>query len=378
MKFYFFITVLLVSICGCSNLNRSDTVSTIMLNDNEIIVSYLDKLKADTVEILLSDLVEGCELVQLEYTEEALFQPWKTTITEKYIGITQEERYRGSYKLFSRSGKFLCNIGSIGQGPGEYFLICDDVIDEKNELIYLAPFIGTNKILVYNTSGRFLKNIEMPQLMIGPQLFLSGDTLTVAYIGSTNDKSMVSQINIKSGQVLNDVTTQIPQLGYTIFYNSRNMQHIFDITHSAYDTLYHFNNSNCSLRPIFAMSGDLYEKPFKDHCQLNKHFVLTTIRNKGLIATDLKHKRSSWAKVKNDYFGNLVVPYATDIFYNGYFVYNIQPEQLMEEIKKRLSESSCTEKDRQELQKTLSTLKEDTNNVVFIGKLKNGIERRLF
>ncbi|MDR2146119.1 MAG: hypothetical protein LBE91_06655 [Tannerella sp.] len=64
--------------------------------------------------------------------------------------------------------------------------------------------------------------------------------------------------------------------------------------------------------------------------------------------------------------------------YNGYFVQNIQPEDLMEEIEKRLSESSCTDKDRQVLRKTLSLLKQDDNNVVFIGKLKSEVQTMLF
>jgi hypothetical protein len=66
------------------------------------------------------------------------------------------------------------------------------------------------------------------------------------------------------------------------------------------------------------------------------------------------------------------------MFQNGYFVYNIQPEQLMDDINKRLSESSCSEKDRLKLKELLSTLKENTNNVVFIGKLKSEVKEKLW
>ena len=115
------------------------------------------------------------------------------------------------------------------------------------------------------------------------------------------------------------------------------------------------------------------------HNQLNKDLVLTTITRRGLVATDMKNKKSSWVRIKNDYFGNLNVQIDIESsFRNGYFVYNIQPEQLMDDIEQYLTESDCTEKDRQILQKTLSTLKEDTNNVVFIGKLKNEVGKNLF
>ena len=369
--------IFLLIACGCFDSKRSDSVSSIMSNDREITILFLNKLKTDTLTIPLSSLVEGCELVLLENIEEALFKPWKTTITEKYIGVMQEN---GSYKLFRRSGKFLCNVGSVGQGPGEYFIICDDIIDEENELIYLAPFIGS-KIFVYNTSGRFLKNIEMPQSMVSPRMFLSDNILTVVYIAPATMNSMVTQINIHTEQVLNEFTTQIPQQGQDITYNSRNIKSIYDIVHAAFDTIYHIDISNNSVRPIFIMSYNSSEELVKLHNQLNKDLILSSIRRKGFgitefVVTDMKNKKSSWVKVKNDYFGNFDAPIFIDKFNfnNGFYVNNIQPEQLMENIEQRLTESNCTEKDKQILQKTLSTLKENNNNVVFIGKIKNEIE----
>jgi hypothetical protein len=47
---------------------------------------------------------------------------------------------------------------------------------------------------------------------------------------------------------------------------------------------------------------------------------------------------------------------------------------LIEDIKKRLSDRRVTEKDRQKLNQTLSTLKENTNNVVFVGKIRNEVK----
>jgi len=50
----------------------------------------------------------------------------------------------------------------------------------------------------------------------------------------------------------------------------------------------------------------------------------------------------------------------------------------MEDIENRLAERSCTEQDRQILNQTLSTLKENANNVVFIGKLKSEVKSKLW
>jgi len=80
----------------------------------------------------------------------------------------------------------------------------------------------------------------------------------------------------------------------------------------------------------------------------------------------------------NDFYGGIPVPANNTTFRNGYFVQNVQPEELKEIIEKRLAESNCTENDRQVLKKTLSTLQDGANNVVLIGKLKGGINSKLF
>jgi hypothetical protein len=68
----------------------------------------------------------------------------------------------------------------------------------------------------------------------------------------------------------------------------------------------------------------------------------------------------------------------SDSFRKGYYVVCYQPEDLMMDIEKRLAERTCTEKDKEVLKKTLSTLKEGTNNVVFIGKIRDEIKGKLW
>jgi len=120
------------------------------------------------------------------------------------------------------------------------------------------------------------------------------------------------------------------------------------------------------------------EKPHKQYFQLNNDLIFTLVFGKGLVATDLKNRTSAWIQVKNDFYGNLPAPTYIVQLRNGYWVYNIQPEQLMEDIEKRLAQRNCTENDRQILKKTLGTLKEGTNNVVFIGKLKSEVKTNLW
>ena len=346
-------------------------VSIVEVNGSKMAVCSLNNLKSNTATIPLSRLVENCVLVQLETKDDAFFNPWFTTVTEKYIGIRQSGR---PYMLFERSGKFLCTVGSVGQGPGEYSIsLYDDIIDDKNGLIYLTSFMS-DKILVYNTSGKFLKNIVAPHRLNKPKIFLFENILTVLHMPFNNDKVMVVQFDVNTGNILKELAPPVHFLVADYngeIFNTRNASSIFDFVHTSSDTLYHYDVKNNRIQPFFTMTYNSSENPYKQYFLLNNHLILTNIFDKGLVGSDLKNLTSSYIKIVNDYYGNMSVRANVVTFRNGYFVHNIQPEQLMDDIENRLAESSCTENDRQILKKTLSTLKEGTNNVVFIGKLKN-------
>jgi len=164
--------------CSNSSPQGDGSIKEVMVGGNKVSVLLLDKVKSGMVTIPFSSLVENFEIVQLEMQENAVFDPTaRITITEKYIGVRPV--YQDNYKLFDRSGKFLCTVSRRGGGPGEYqYSLDDDIIDEKNGIIYLAAF--PNKILVYNTSGKFLKDFVIPQQFFDQmQMYLSDGILTV-------------------------------------------------------------------------------------------------------------------------------------------------------------------------------------------------------
>jgi len=404
---FFFITITLGFYC-CNNspkvnFSNSDCVAVsvaVLKNSNKMYTVSLDSLKQVRKIIPLSLLVEDCSLVQLETREEALIDPYITTVSEKYIGVWQSYRIGRTYKLFDRTGKYLCTMRSVGDDASEFSSPHSDVIiDDKNELIYLAPFT-TDKILVYSTKGEFLNEIIAPQKMLNPKLFLYNDILTIIHTPMNNsspyhdgyqaDKTMVFQFDVKTGKLLNEIKPPIhlviPNFNSGQIRTSRNIPENFDFflyyyfTNNTYkDTLYRVDFDHNVIAPIFTMtynpndlsihepSGSLC-KPF--FFQITKNLIMTKINCGDLVVTDLNSETASWARIVNDFYGNIpVLPYLED-FHNGCFVHNIKPEKLKEIIKTRLSERSCTAEERKTLTKTLSTLKDGTNNVVFIGKLR--------
>ena len=373
-----FAAAFMLSLCCCSP-KGDGSVTEIVVNGNKMYQFSLNSLKSNVKTVPLSSLVDDCRLVQLETKDEAYFKPWFTTVTNKYIGVRQQDGR--PYMLFSSSGKFLCNVGAVGQGPGEYSIqLYDDIIDENNELIYLSC-MNDNKILVYKTSGEFLKNIVSPQELHKPKIYLSDGILTVVHMPFRNDKAVAIQFDVKSGEVLRELPPP-PHLIVQSFdgelFNTRNTPGIFDFLHTGSDTLYHFDVKNNTILPFFMMTFNSSEKPYKQYFQLNKDLLLTFVFGKGLVATDLKNKISSFINVTNDFYGNIPAPTYIIHLRNGYWVNNVQPEQLIIDIEKRLADSSCSDNDRKKLKETLSNIKEGDNNVVFIGKLKSEVNNKLF
>ena len=389
MKFIkkaFYITAFVFGVCCCSP-KGDGSVSEVTVNGNKMYVFSLNDLKSDTATVSFSNLVDYCTLVQLETTEEAYFRPGATTVTEKYIGI----RSSGSpYKLFDRSGKFLDNIGSIGRGPGEWAgSLYDDIIDDKNELIYLSSFMS-NKILVYSTSGKFLKEFVAPHRLQKSKMYLSDNVLTVIHMPYPDDRAVAYQFDVKTGEILKELAPPpahfIVQDFNSELFSMRNAPGRFDFLHTSSDTLYHFDIKNNKILPAFRVSYNTSERVWMRYFPLNTYIFLTNVNVLseeqgrfmpiGIVATDLKTKTSSWIKVVNDFYGNMSVPIGS--VSNGYWVLNIQPEQLMEDIENHLVRMGLSENDKQILNKTLSTLRENENNVVFIGKIKSEATKKLW
>ena len=122
-------------------------------------VSSVDKT---VCKIPLSDLLESFEIVKLENCPEAFSKIWSWFIDKDFIGVFSRP---DPLKLFTREGKFICSIGDVGEGPGEYFSVIHASFDKKHNRAYLSDFRG-NKIKVYElSSGTFLpeETILLPE-----------------------------------------------------------------------------------------------------------------------------------------------------------------------------------------------------------------------
>lgn len=105
-------------------------------NENKKVGEYISVTcdQAEELTVKLSDLADSLEYVPLETTENSLIKYVnQLTVMKQHILVNDG----CGYLLFSRQGKFICRVGSRGNGPGEF--ICGNCydIDEENERIYI-------------------------------------------------------------------------------------------------------------------------------------------------------------------------------------------------------------------------------------------------
>ncbi len=100
----------------------------------------------------LDDYISNIEIVPLETNEEALLRNyWKVIeYNDKYY---VQDRSNGLY-VFNNKGKYISNIGDLGNGPGEYIYISDFQINPYTGYIEILEPRG--KVKVYNPRGEFL------------------------------------------------------------------------------------------------------------------------------------------------------------------------------------------------------------------------------
>ena len=140
MKLNSALKILLVfSVISC-NTNRENEFFTIQVDSVE------------SAPLSLSEIASKIEAVELEVTDNSLISRENRVLyTGEHIFIAQ----RNTVMLFDKTGKFLRQIGSVGQGPGEFTAIIDITADVKNKYLYIN---ARNKMICYDFDGNLIKN----------------------------------------------------------------------------------------------------------------------------------------------------------------------------------------------------------------------------
>lgn len=365
----------------------------------EGLISVNFKKVSDVPAMNISELTGEPEFIALDSRTEAFATGYNYAISDHYICIGAS--MRGPAKLYDRAtGKFLCDVGAIGRGPGEYLNTYGSPrIDEKDGTIWLLPW-QTKTLLGYDLStGKFKKEIplkyEVPKGQF--QVDSKAGTVTVAALPFRDIVPMIAWKQDMQGNVLWEIPSGhlalTPDFSNEI-QSTGNLQGIFDLSIITWggrsDSLYVIDEG--SLRPVYTIdfntkeveSGENYQAVINEDAPIHSYKILPghfisdvsfpvknewgyTTGKPEYVLTDRKTGESVKTTFVNDYMA-CGLDYAN--FLNGYWYTIYDPESFTEAAEKALKEGNLSEKNKVRIQEILKDLTPESNNILIIAPLK--------
>ena len=139
-------------------------------------------------EIRLSEVASGIKYIPLETTAESLLGQDILDVT--FVGGYLFVCDYGKVFQFTPEGKFVRQIGRVGQGPGEYNQsVLAVAYDAAKKQIFLSD-MRQGKVLVYSFDGTFIKDIKTEVGATSPYVDAAGNLFTMSseYLHSKDRK----------------------------------------------------------------------------------------------------------------------------------------------------------------------------------------------
>lgn len=371
------LSVVLLAMFGCKS--GVENVDVINVDDSQILVCDYGDVD-QTLDVKFSTLMDSIRIVRFENNEEAYFKCQWMHFSDNYIVIRQHDNR--PILLFNKDGKFITELGSYGSGPVEYDTsIKDCIIDERNGVIYLLPFVGP-KILKYDFSGRYVGKIELPSWINKGKMYLRSDSILSVFHIALKDRDEVkfngANINLNNDSIqyvyVDQLATKLVSNGAKQGLENEVWSYRsapdFPISLTYSDTLYHFNQENNQIKARFTFKIDLEAEKNEFSCfilnEIPDYYVVYMIGNAKDVIVDKKAHKAFKANFVNDYMGNRQ---STLKVQDGYFWANYEPIEFIELINSIINDG-CTPAQKAYFESLLSEIDEDDNDILLLGKLK--------
>ena len=357
----------------------------VALPTGDLIVCDLAKA-TDTLDIPLSMLTEELQIVPLDNRDEALVGGWvRTTVSDNYILVSNNRQV--PYKLFGRDGKFICTVGSFGQGPNEYQLTYAEQLDEQHDRIYIMSW-NADKILVFDLKGNpqpyIPLNTRVPKGKF--RVNTADSTVIVTKLPFEGSAEMVwvqdmhgnRKQSIAPGHLMapRDFSNEVMDARNTSAYD---VMFLIIMPEAKQDSLYHYNLEKNRLEPRFTALFTGERIPWHGYTELPHHFIgdgsfpvqvsETSFQGSApaYYIVDKTTLKGNFMRLKNDFLHISAWP----SFSNGYYTANMEPMTLKEQLEEALKEENLDESVQARIKACLSSLDENGNNVILLAKLKN-------
>ena len=357
----------------------------VTLPTGDLIVCDLAKA-TDTLDVPLSMLTEELQIVPLDNRDEALVGGWvRTTVSDNYILVSNNRQV--PYKLFGRDGKFICTVGSFGQGPNEYQLTYAEQLDEKHNRIYIMSW-NADKILVFDLKGNpqpyIPLNTRVPKGKFRVNTADSTVIVTTLPFEGSPEVVWVQDMHGKRKQSVAPGHLMAPRDFSNEVMDARNTS-AYDVMiltimpEAKQDSLYHYNLEKNRLEPRFTTLFTGEKMPWHGYTELPHHFMgdvsfpvqvsETSFQGSApaYYIVDKTTLKGNFMRLKNDFLHISAWP----SFSNGYYTANMEPMTLKEQLEEALKEENLDESVQARIKACLSSLDENGNNVILLAKLKN-------
>ena len=352
----------------------------------------------------LGDLMESYEIIRLDNRDEALIKtyPYGVYVTDNYI-LLRPADVVSPVKLFTRKGRYVADIGGVGQGPGEYLYLFSWLVDEKENRIYLGPG-RTDKVLVYDLKGNYLPDevIRFGEIVHKSQIWVDYDKKNVVVV------TLPFSANVNSNFAINknvcwvqnrdgDIVHRIPVNHYGLIgdYSNalvarRNVDAIsFSISEvpmlrTRPDTLYHYDAVKNIITPCFtkdhvvsenqSVCTVLYEtsRSYWAQVTLYPNNLSSSVSSVRLPAFNVCVSKKDGNVRRIDRFTDplLGLSHLFLMMNNGYICISYDPLELMDALDKVLTQTDLEPDVRKRATDLRNSLHENDNDILIIGKLK--------
>ena len=346
----------------------------------------------------ISELAAEPEFIALDSRVDAFATGYNYAFSDHYICIGAS--MRGPAKLYDRAtGKFLCDVGTIGRGPGEYLNTYGAPrIDEEDGTIWLLPW-QTKTLLGFDiATGKFKKEVPLKYGVPKGQFSVDSKagTVTVAALPFSDIVPMIAWQQDMQGNVLWEIPsghlTLTPDFSNEIESNG-NVEGAFDLSLITWsggsDSLYVINEGR--LDPVYTIDFNTKEvesedynlnvnedAPIHSYIMLPDRFITSvsypvqtewgfSTGKPEYVITDRRTGESVRTTFFNDYLAR-ETDYAS--FTGGYWYTVTDPETFAEDAEKALKEGNLSDENKARIQEILKDLTPESNNIVILAPLK--------
>ena len=397
-KYLHFIVFVTLWSCSADKVNVKSEDNSFYSVDLRII----EKTKGTVMS--LGDLMESYEIIRLDNRDEALIKTYPSSVyvTDNYI-LLQPDDVVSPVKLFTRKGRYVADIGGVGQGPGEYLYLFSWLVDEKENRIYLGPG-RADKVLVYDLKGNYLPDevIRFGEIVHKSQIWVDYDKKNVAVV------TLPFSANVNSNFAINknvcwvqnregDIVHRISANHYGLIGDYSNglvaCRNVDAISFSIFedpmlrtrpDTLYHYDAVKNIITPCFTIDHVvsenqsactvLYEtsRSYWAQVTLYPNNLSSCVSSVRLPAFNVCVSKKDGNVRRIDRFTDplLGLSYLFLAMKNGYVCISYDPLELMDALDKVLTQTDLEPDVRKRVADLRNSLHENDNDILIIGKLK--------